>query len=87
MNKTQVITADRPGNQVFLRVSDQPGDSGAAIRVGNDERFVITTVQRQELDMGIVRYLVCVPGAWERIMEHELICEERKKRREESTCM
>ena len=77
MKGCQIVACEGPNDQLFLRVSPQ-GD--AAVRIGSDTDFVFASIRLDELDLGIIRYLVCVHGAWERIMNHEIMREEREKR-------
>lgn len=77
MTGTRIVSCDGPNDQMFLRASPQ-GD--AAVRIGSDADFIFASVRLSELDLGIIRYLVCVDGAWDRIMNHEYIRDEFKKR-------
>jgi len=79
MKGCQILSCDGPNDQLFLRTSPQ-GD--AAVRIGSDADFIFASVRLSELDLGIIRYLVCVDGAWDRIMNHEYIRDEFKKKRE-----
>ncbi|MEA4884976.1 MAG: hypothetical protein VB144_15215 [Clostridia bacterium] len=68
MTGAKIFACDGAGDQVFLRASLQ---GNTAVRIGNDTDFVFVSVRREELDLAVIRYLLCVDSAWERIMDDE----------------